>query len=112
MPDTLDYSRLFESKVIDDSAEDDIFAISSGTIRNLIIMLSNQTASPVTVDGWVIPSGGSSGAGNKFLEDYSIGANTFEEIPVPKMVAGDKLTLRAGTASALTVFDNDSVRRV
>lgn len=111
MPDALSYSRLFSSKVVDDAAEDDIFTLGSGVLRNLVIFVQNNTASTVTLDGWVIPTSGTSGAANKFLEDYSIPAKTGVEIAVPKMITGDKLTLQAGTASALTVFDHDSVVR-
>lgn len=110
MPDALSYGRLFSSKVISNSA-DDIFTLGSGVLRNLVILVANNTASTVTLDGWVIPSAGSAAAANKFLEDYSIAANTAVEIAVPKMITGDKLTLQAGTASALTVFDHDSVVR-
>lgn len=112
MADALDYSRKFSSKVVDDSATDDIFTLNQGLLRNLVILISNNTASPVTLDGWVIPSAGSAAAANQFLDDYSIGAKTHIEIAVPKMITGDKLTLQAGTASALTVFDHDSVVRV
>lgn len=112
MPDALSYSRLFSSKVVNNAAEDDIFTLSSGILRNLVILIANNTGGAVTLDGWVIPSGGSSAASNKFLEDYSIAANTHVEIAVPKMIAGDKLTLQASAAASLTIFDHDSVVRV
>lgn len=112
MPDALNYSRLFSSKVINNAADDDIFTLTSGILRNLVILVANNTGSAVTLDGWVRPGAAASAASNKFLEDYSIAANTFVEIAVPKMIAADVLTLRAGTASALTVFDHDSVVRV
>lgn len=111
MPDALSYNRLFASKVVSNSA-DDIFTLSAGVLRNLVILVTNSTGSPVTLDGWVIPTAGSAAQSNQFLSDFSIAANTSVEIAVPKMVTGDKLTLQAGTATALTVFDHDAVVRV
>lgn len=111
MPDALNYSRNFASKVVANTA-DDIFTLSAGVLRNLVILVSNTTAIGVTLDGWLIPSGDSASDANKFLDGYSIAGNTHAEIPVPKMVTGDKLTLQAGAASALTVFDHDSVTRL
>ena len=112
MPDALSYSRLFASKQINNAADDLIFTLSAGVLRNLVILVSNTTAGAVTLDGWVVPTAGSTGASNKFMEDYSISANTPVEIAVPKMVAGDSLYLRASAATSLTVFDHDSVVRV
>lgn len=112
MPDALDYSRKFSSEVIDNVAEDDIFTLTTGVLQNLVICICNQTASPVTLTGWVIPSGGSSGSDNRFMYNYSIAANDSVLIPVPRMITGDKLTLQAGTGSALTVFDASGVTRV
>lgn len=111
MPDALSYNRLFDSKVVSNSA-DNIFVLASGVLRNLVILVTNSTASPVTLDGWVVPDGDSAAQANQFLSDYSIAAHTSAEIPVPKMFTGDTLTLQAGTATALTVFDHDSVVRV
>lgn len=111
MPDALSYNRLFDSKVVSNSA-DNIFTLGSGVLRNLVILVTNSTASPVTLDGWVVPSEGSAAQANQFISDYSIAANSTAEIAVPKMVTGDTLTLQAGTANALTVFDHDSVVRV
>lgn len=112
MADSLNYGRLFASKIIDNASTDDIFTLSSGVLRNLVICVANQTGSAVTLDAYVVPSAGSPAAANQFLKTYSISANSFEEIPVPKMIGGDKLTLQAGTATALAVFDADSVVRV
>lgn len=112
MPDALDYKKLFASKVIDNASADDIFTLPSGVLRNLVVLVSNSDSSAVTLDGWVIPSGGSAATANKFLSSYSIAANTYVEIPVPKMTTGDKLTLQAGSANVLTVFDEDGVVRV
>lgn len=111
MADALDQTRKFESKVIANTA-DDIFTLAAGIIRNMTILVANNTAAPVTLDGWLIPAAGSAAAANKFLHGYSLAANIYEEIPIPKMITGDKLTLQAGTAAALTVFDKDSVARV
>lgn len=112
MPDALSYNRLFSSKIVNNAADDLIFTLSAGVLRNLVILIANNTGGAVTLDGWVVPTAGSTAASNKFLEDYSIAANTFVEIAVPKMITGDMLYLRAGTSSALTVFDHDSVVRV
>lgn len=111
MPDALSYSRNFSSKVIANTA-DDIFTLGAGVLRNLVILVSNTTASPATLDGWLIPASGSAADANKFLDGYSIAANTHAEIPVPKMITGDKLTLQASASSTLTVFDHDSVVRL
>lgn len=112
MPDALDYSRKFASAVVDNVSEDDIFTLTTGVLQNLVICIANGTGSPVTLTGWVIPSGGSSAASNRFLYQYSIAANDSVLIPVPRMITGDKLTLQAGTGSALTVFDASGVTRV
>lgn len=108
MANALDYNRNFESKVIANTA-DDIFTLAAGILRNMVVLISNDTASPVTLQGWVIPSGGSAAAANKFIATESIAANTSMQFGIPKMITGDKLTLQAGTASALTVFEDDAV---
>ena len=110
MSDALTYTRNFESKVVSDSA-DDIFTLASGVLRNLTILVANTSASTVTLQGWLIPDGGSAATGNKFIPTETIAANTAAEYKVPKMVAGDKLTLQAGTASVLSVFEFDGVSR-
>ncbi len=103
MADALDYNRNFASKIVANTA-DDIFTLPAGVLRNLIITLSNTSASPVTISGWLIPASGSAANGNKFIPGESVGANATIDIAVPKMIAGDKLTLQAGTAAVLAVF--------
>lgn len=111
MPDALNYGRNFASKVIANTA-DDIFTLDSGILRNLVIYVNNITGSAATLDGWLIPASGSAASANKFLNGYSIAGNASAEIPVPKMIEGDTLTLQASTSNALTIFDHDSVTRV
>jgi len=107
MANSVDYNRNFASKVVANTA-DDIFTLTAGVLRNLVILLANNSASPVIVSGWVIPASGSAATANKFIPDESIAANTTLQIGVPKMIAGDKLTLQAGTAAVLTVFEDDA----
>jgi len=107
MANSIDYNRKFSSKVVA-ATPDDLFTLSAGVLRNMVLLLSNNSASPVVVSGWLIPSGGSAATGNKFIPDDSIEANSSLQVGVPKMIAGDKLTLQAGTADVLTVFEDDS----
>ena len=111
MADALDYARNFESKVVSNSA-DTIFTLAAGVIRNMTIRVSNTSGSPVTIEGWLIPDGGSAAVGNKFIPTESIAANSTADFHVPKIVTGDTLTLQAGTASVLSVFEVDAVTRV
>lgn len=102
-------SKKFASLQLDVSGgTTEIFTLSSGTIRNGIVLLHNTTAGAITVSGHIVPSSGSKTDGNKFL-GQSLAANTRLELYIPKMVSGDALHLYASAGSSVTAFDQDLV---
>ena len=106
----LTYGRQFAAQELPNAAGS-LFTLSSGNIRNMTILLVNHTAGAVTVTGHVIPSAGSVGNDNYFMDAESIGAGDRLEVNVPQMAAGDDLQMFASAANSITVHDLDSVVR-
>ena len=112
----LDYqTNLFDSAIVSNGSNDDLFTLDGGqSIDNLTIRFTNYTASAATVSAWVQASAGTEADGDRFLEGYSVPANDYRDIDVPRMVGGGnaaKLTVTAGTATAIVVSQISGLKR-
>jgi hypothetical protein len=112
MADALNYAQNFAGIELTTSNQD-IFTLSAGVLRNLVVTISNKTGSAATFTLYLVPSGGSAGDdGTNLYTAYSVPANDFVELSIPKMVANDKLVAAASANNALEMFENDGVGRV
>lgn len=78
---------------------------SSSVIKNGRVRLTNTTASAATATLYAVPSGGTASATNEFISALSVAANSYVDIDLPTMAAGDFLQGLSGTASAISVFE-------
>jgi hypothetical protein len=109
MPNTLDYNRRFAGLELTTSNQT-LFTLPQGVLRNLVATVSNKTGSPATVTVYLVPSGGTAGAdGTNIYTDYSIPANDYRELSIPKMIANDFLVATASVDNALEIFEGNGV---
>ena len=116
MATTLDYKAvLFDSQVVSNGSNDDLFTLDAGeSLDNCTLRFTNTTASPATVSAWCQASAGAEADGDQFLDAYSIPANDYRDIDCPRMVGGGdsaKLTITAGTGTAITVHQLSGIKR-
>lgn len=112
----LDYqSILFDSAVVSTGSNDDLFTLTTGqSVDNLTIRFANYTASAAKASAWLQASAGTEADADIFLDDYTIPANDYRDIDVPRMVGGGnaaKLTVTSDTATALTVSQLSGIKR-
>lgn len=106
---------LFDSQVVT-TGTDDLFTLTGvgQSIDDLKIRFTNITGSAATVSAWVQASGGSEASADKILSNYSINGNSYLDIDIPRMVGEgnqSKLTVSAGTGSAIVVSHLQGIRR-
>jgi hypothetical protein len=116
MAGALDYqSLLFDSAIVSTGANDDLFTLGAGeSVDNLTIRFTNYTASAALASIWVQASAGTEADGDRVLNEYSIPADDYRDIDVPRMVGGGnaaKLTVTSNTATALTVSQVSGIKR-
>ena len=112
MADSLDYSKQFVGTELTTSNQT-LLTLSAGTLRNMIVTISNKTGSVASATLYLVPSGGTAGDdGSNLYTSYSIPANDYRELSIPKMIAGDFLVAVSDTLNALEVFENDGTVRV
>ena len=108
-------ANLFDSAIVSTGSNDDLFTLSSGeSVDNLTIRFTNYTASAVLVSGWCQASAGAEADADRFLNEYSVPADDYRDIDVPRMVGGGnaaKLTVTANTATAVTVSQISGIKR-
>lgn len=112
----LDYqSLLFDSAVVSNGSNDDLFTLSSGqSVDNLTIRFTNYTASAAKASAWCQSASGTEADADRFLNEYTIPADDYRDIDVPRMVGGGnkaKLTVTSDTATALTVSQLSGIKR-
>lgn len=112
----LDYQvNLFDSAVVSTGSNDDLFTLSSGqSVDNLTIRFTNYTASAAKASMWVQASAGTEADADIVLNEYTIPADDYRDIDVPRMVGGGnsaKLTVTSDTATALTVSQISGIKR-
>ncbi len=95
----MSYTKLFEPVALGLAAAT-IFTVPSGAastlLRGCIVRITNTTASPVSATLYSVPLAGANGATNNFFPGMSIGANSYQDVQVPQMKAGDFLQGFAG----------------
>ena len=112
MADALDYSKQFPGTELTTSNQT-LFTLSSGILRNLVITLSNKTGSIAQATVYLVPSGASAGDdGTNLYASYSVPANDYRELSIPKMSTGDSLVAISSANDALEIFENDGTVRV
>lgn len=74
-------------------------------LKNGRMRLTNTSASAVPVTLYAVPSGGSAGVGNEFMSAQSIAANSYLDVDIPTLAAGDTVTGFAGTASVIVAHE-------
>lgn len=108
-------STLFDSAVVSTGANDDLFTLSSGeSVDNLTIRFTNYTASAAKASCWCQASAGTEADADRFLNEYTIPADDYRDIDVPRMVGGGnaaKLTVTSDTATALVVSQLSGIKR-
>jgi len=112
----LDYqANLFDSAVVSSGANDDLFTLTTGqSVDNLTVRFTNYTASAALASIWVQASAGTEADADVVLNEYSIPADDYRDIDVPRMVGGGnsaKLTVTSNTATALTVSQISGIKR-
>ena len=112
----LDYqSNLFDSAVVSTGVNDDLFTLTAGqSVDNLTIRFTNYTAGAVLASAWVQASAGTEANADIVLNEYSIPADDYRDIDIPRMVGGGnsaKLTVTCNTATALTVSQISGIKR-
>lgn len=75
---------------------------STTLVRNGRIRLTNTTAGAVTATIYAVPAAGSEADSNAIIKAYSIAANSYLDIDLPVMKAGDILKGLAGAATSIT----------
>lgn len=112
MADALDYTQNFAGIELT-TTNQTLFTLSSGILRNLVVTVTNKTGSVDSVTIYLVPSGGTAGDdGSNLYTSYSIPANDYRELSIPKMIAGDFLVAKAGANNSLEVFENDGTVRI
>jgi hypothetical protein len=113
----LDYqSNLFDSAIVSSGSNDDLFTLANAgeSVDNLTIRFTNYTATAAKVSMWVQASAGTESDADNCLNEYSIPADDYRDIDVPRMVGGGnsaKLTVTAHTATAITVSQISGIKR-
>lgn len=108
-------ANLFDSAIVSTGSNDDLFTLSTGeSVDNLTVRFTNYTASAAKASMWVQASAGTEADADLILNEYSIPADDYRDIDVPRMVGGGnsaKLTVTADTATALTVSQLSGIKR-
>jgi hypothetical protein len=96
-------------------SNDDLFTLSPGqSVDNLTIRFTNYTSAAAKASAWVQASAGTEANADIFLNEYTIPADDYRDIDVPRMVGGGnsaKLTVTSDTATALVVNQLSGIKR-
>ena len=75
---------------------------ASNLFRGGRVRFVNTTMAATSVTAFAVPVGGSAVAGNMFLSGATVPANSYLDVDVPIMSAGDFIQAQAGTAATIT----------
>lgn len=81
----------------------DLNETTNSILENLVVMVSNDTASAVTVNGHVVASGGAASASNKVIPTKTVPANDYILVSIPVMSNTDELHMSASVTPGVTV---------
>lgn len=82
---------------------------TTNLLRGARIRLTNTTAGAVSVDVHAVPVSGAAGDSNAVLKGFSIAANSYQDIDLPEMKAGDFMQALAGAAASISIHCLDGV---
>jgi hypothetical protein len=77
----------------------------SAVLKNGRVRLTNTSNAAVPVTLYAAPTAAASGAANCCLSTQSIPANSYMDVDIPTMKAGDTLRGFAGTAAVVTMHE-------
>lgn len=80
-------------------------APSTSVLKNGRVRFTNTTAGAVTVTAYAVPSAGTAGASNAFLNAVSVAANAYLDVDLPSLAAGDTFQALASAATSITVHE-------
>lgn len=110
---SLSFSKLFEPNQVDNAAAETLYTVPATPSTNLLragrVRFSNTTAGAVTIKAWAVPSGGSASDTNVCLPSTSISANSYLDLDLPQMKAGDFLQAQAGAATSISAAAIDGI---
>jgi hypothetical protein len=78
---------------------------STTVLKNGRVRLTNTTAGAVTATLYAVPSAGAAADSNAFMKAQSIPANSFVDVDLPTLAAGDTLQGLAGAATSITIHE-------
>ena len=104
---------LFNPNQVDNAAEEVIYTVpstpSSTILINFKVRFTNTTGGAVTITIWAYPSGDSAADDTATLKSYSIAANDYLDIAIPRLAAGGVFSAQAGAATSITCHFLDGV---
>lgn len=109
----LTYTKLFEPNQVDNAALETLFAVpaspTTSLLRNGRVRFVNTTAGAVTVTCHAVPVAGAASDTNALLKAVSINANSYLDVDLPVMKAGDFVQAQAGAATSISAHMIDGV---
>lgn len=109
----LSYAKLFEPNVVDNAAVETLYTVPASPtttlLRNGRIRFTNTTGGAVTISCYAVPVAGTASDGNAILKAQSVAANSYVDVDLPIMKAGDFVQAQAGAASSITAHAIDGV---
>lgn len=113
MATTLSFGKLFEPNQVDNAAAETLYTVpaapSTSLLRNGRVRFSNTTTGAVTIKAWAVPVSGAAADTNVILPTYSVPANSYIDLDLPLMKAGDFLQAQAGAATSISASLIDGV---
>lgn len=99
-------SNFFAANQVDNAAEEVIYTVpatpSANIMTNMRVRFTNTTAGAVTIDAWAYESGDTAADDTAFLKGYSIAANDYIDVDVPRLGASGVFSAQAGAATSIT----------
>jgi hypothetical protein len=101
--------KLFEPTLLT-ASNATIYTVDEATttiIENLVVRLTNTTASPETVTGYAVPSGDSASTTNRIF-NKAVPANDFTLVTVPTLKNGDFIQFAQSGGTTIVNIQHES----
>lgn len=109
----LTYKKLFEPNQVDNAALETLLTVpaspTTSLLRNGRIRFVNTTAGAVTITCHAVPVSGTASDVNALLKTVSISANSYLDVDLPVLKAGDFVQAQAGAATSISAHMIDGV---
>lgn len=105
----LNYAKLFEPAALGTSIATYYTVLAPNTLRNSSVRLTNVTAGSVTATVHAVPLSASATAANALIYAYSVPANSYIDVTIPTLKAGDTIQALAGAVTSITIHCLDGV---